>query len=407
MEDIYFIENILSAPRGEESNPGMLKTQNDNECTVILFNASKFLENEQLDNSDYFNIQTIPISQLDDVKQGTFVYNTNLSQNVYTRVARHFVSQNNMLRRTLINNTAQDIYEPKIDRNIVSYHVNVGHGNCSFLVDKSKKDIWLIDCSNFDYLEHKSYQKNIDSCITHIKDKYCLQKFHIEKVFITHPHFDHYSGIGILINKGFIDADSFFYINNYYTFASGKWNDLLAKIAALKPKKVIEPIFQNSFSGVDILYPEQSVVRTLATKGSTSKTIIQSNPNNASIVFLVKDINKSFLFTGDIETEAWDIVKKCCPHLLNCDYYAISHHGSDTGHKRTKCPMGKSISKVSDCIKHNAQPILMGRDGAYSGIYSTKVLSDFKNIIYSQQDASGIPKDFVEIEWELNNVKYH
>ena len=39
---------------------------------------------------------------------------------------------------------------------VISYHVNVGHGNCSFILIEAKScyRLWLVDCSIIDKTEH-------------------------------------------------------------------------------------------------------------------------------------------------------------------------------------------------------------------------------------------------------------
>ncbi|MCL2282367.1 MAG: MBL fold metallo-hydrolase [Fibromonadales bacterium] len=392
MERIYFVEDIV-------------EHQDDDLASIVLFNASLFwdieknIQKEESDDSKYFLVEKIAKSKASEIKQGSFI-TFNSEMQFYKKangssVAKHFIFQNNKYRKILIDRTvSQEKKEELLDTEIVSYHVNVGHGNCSFVVGKNTKKIWLIDCSNYDFLQKKNYQKNIDNCILEIMSKYGMSKFYISKIFITHPHYDHYSGVNTLINKGFIDAKSIFYINHWYTFSSGSWNKLLGRIVKLGSKQ-IEPLSCNSDVGCEIIYPEISVVRTQVTPGSTPKTIVDSNPNNASTVLKIKSRNKSFVFTGDIETAGWSNVKKCCLHFKNCDYYVISHHGSDTGHIKTNC----TISNVNCCLSNNVQAILMGRDGAYSGIYSKTVISNFKNINYTE-----CAQNFLEIEWDSNKI---
>ena len=87
------------------------------------------------------------------------------------------------------------------------------------------------------------------------------------------------------------------------------------------------------------------------------------------------------LFTGDIETEGWENVSTCMPYLCKSTYYCISHHGSITGHIRSNCmPANRCITTLADCANSTRLQVLMGRDGAYKGVYSRDVLSDFGNI---------------------------
>lgn len=106
------------------------------------------------------------------------------------------------------------------------------------------------------------------------------------------------------------------------------------------------------------------------------------------------------LFTGDIETEGWDNVLTCMPRLCESNYYCISHHGSITGHIRNKCiQLNRKISTLSDCAYSTKIQILMGRDGAYSGVYSKKVLTDF-NKIEKTEDS----QKYFELIWGSGNL---
>jgi hypothetical protein len=117
--------------------------------------------------------------------------------------------------------------------------------------------------------------------------------------------------------------------------------------------------------------------------------------------------NKHILFTGDLETKKWDIIHFCPKFLRHTDYYVISHHGSLNGHVRNICPVLRHISNLSDCVHQNSTQILMGRNGAFNGIYSQQVINDFNNLIYSEKDNNGNIKEFVEIEWGTNNIRWY
>ena len=100
------------------------------------------------------------------------------------------------------------------------------------------------------------------------------------------------------------------------------------------------------------------------------------------------------LFPGDIEETGWNRVTTCngiCDGGL--DYYCISHHGSCNGHYRTRCPYGRHIFNLRDCINSSQQNVLMGRDGAFPGIYFRPVIRAFNPEIIEDSE------HFYEIEW--------
>lgn len=84
---------------------------------------------------------------------------------------------------------------------LYTYHVNVGHGNHTLIVFQSNNNthIWMVDCSDFDYIQHRKYNSNIDKCINHVKQKFHLNSsIHIDVVMLTHPHYDHFLAFNII-----------------------------------------------------------------------------------------------------------------------------------------------------------------------------------------------------------------
>ena len=135
--------------------------------------------------------------------------------------------------------------------------------------------------------------------------------------------------------------------------------------------------------------------------------IKESNPNNASFVSVFDLAGKKLLFPGDLETKGWNEINPCNICASNINYYAVSHHGSINGFNRNVCNQHKSINSVTDCLPNNVNAVLMGRDGAYSGIYSPVVISAFQNLYYSEKDNNGNPKSFLEIDLNTDIPKWY
>ena len=54
---------------------------------------------------------------------------------------------------------------------ICSYHVNVGHGNCSIIAfrKEGRSILWLVDCSVRETTySSRNYASNLDKCLTDI-----------------------------------------------------------------------------------------------------------------------------------------------------------------------------------------------------------------------------------------------
>lgn len=299
--------------------------------------------------------------------------------------------------------------------NVFCYHVNVGHGNTSFLVLQDLKNevkIFGIDCSIAD--DRLRCEKNIDYCISEIKKDFKLVKFELDMFLLTHPHNDHYSGMMHLITNNHIVQGTEIWLNNSFSMPSAFFINIkkaLVKIGC----KFMQPIANTTKtlkgSILDIWYPEEIVIKkgTMRQVFTTTKIPLreEANPNNASIItsfeFNIDGQIFSYLFTGDIEREGWDKVK-CPMYLGNVQYYCISHHGSLNGHERGYCHRGQTISNISHCPNNIHKAILMGRHGAYKGIYSKQVCKDFKGKIIRTE---GLCRRFVKLELTTGNVQYY
>jgi hypothetical protein len=396
MDKVYFLESIERSYAEQ------------NYSSVTLFDASLFYEVDDLEMSEYYTTATLYNDRIITGNLSGFVYfNSDAITNANgSSIAKHFIYQNTALRRLLINNSTSELQMEVLSNIVFSYHVNVGHGNCSFVVDEGNKTIWAIDCSNYDYLIKMSYQDNINYCIDHIKRRFGFRDFNINYFILTHQHFDHYSGIARLMDIEAINSRTVIYLNQYYSMPSPVFNKTIQRIGHLG-LKIVEPVTANSNSSLEILYPPNRLVKTKNTIYNHLNPIIDPNPNNASIVFNLKSSKQSFMFTGDIETDAWDKINNCIPYLRECNFYAVSHHGSINGHLRRNCVASRMIESVADCLDGRALPIIMGRTNAYSGVPSKLVLSDFKNVAYSEKDNLGKNARFLEVDWSSNAFKWY
>lgn len=272
-----------------------------------------------------------------------------------------------------------------------SYHITVGHGNCSIIVYRGNDsyNMWMVDCSVFDFTNRHNYSSNLDDCLNSIRNKFGVE--HISKLLITHLHYDHINGIEHLITKGWIDANTEVWMNTQYPWKQPTYNRILLQLNALGVR-FIDPIVGNSTKNIHILYPNVSFNR----KNMAPK----NNINNTSVLYQICFGENSMLFTGDIETEGWDTVSTCMPYLRKSTYYCISHHGSITGHLRNNCiSAGCGITTLADCADLTRVQVLMGRDGAYRGVYSGKVLGNFKNIEKTEET-----QKYFSLDWETGKV---
>ena len=381
MKTLYYVESVKQL---EQSTIAFLQ--------YIPKNIKKW----ELENKDFkrYVRRTVEQRQKDVIQEGMYVYAVNDGEYEIAnedpralQIRRRYISLIEDLeqqQRELPQSTYDNI------STLYTYHVNVGHGNHTLIVFQSNNNthIWMVDCSDFDYIQHRKYNSNIDKCINHVKQKFHLNSsIHIYVVMLTHPHYDHFSGFQYYINQGLIDANTNVYINLKYNIANHNYNNLLQRLYVLGTQ-IIEPFTYNSNNNINILYPDK---KTFHSKLSF---------NNQSSVYNIRFDNKSyFVFPGDLEKEGWNLmdVRKCLPYMSQTHYYAISHHGSINGHLRDGVCC-RCINSVKDCLFPSAITVLMGRDKAYSGIYSPKVLADFNSrILFSEKDSLNNSCSFLEI----------
>lgn len=287
-----------------------------------------------------------------------------------------------------------------------SYHINVGHGNTSVIAFRFNNEthLWMIDCAGIEIGTWNIYEDNITACFEHIRKAYNMSvEPKIEKVLITHPHYDHISSAAKLITENRLVLGAEIWLNRKFSFPSGCYQRFLQEINAHKNElRLIEPLRKNSTANIRVWYPD-FVVK--GTKSGTVGRAPDGKVNNASVVYNIHLGGKSMVFPGDIETGGWDLVTDCEQYDGKADYYCVSHHGSLTGHLRTVCPASQNISDVACCTDKIRTAILMGRDGVYNGIIHPEVRRCFGprlNITTDMNDTA--ETKFLELDWATGNV---
>ncbi len=142
---------------------------------------------------------------------------------------------------------------------------------------------------------------------------------HIDLVILTHPHYDHVSGLFGVIE--YYDVEEIICTGvTGEERVSRKWKKLLKK-EGYKKAMAGKRISGNNFY-LDILYPEEEL------KGKKV-----SDLNEASVVSrFVFDDSYSFLFTGDAyKKQEGEILDSCNQECdLDTDILKVGHHGSNT-----------------------------------------------------------------------------
>ena len=385
---LYFVHGYYISGNREQDTSELYRDQ------MILLKDSF----DSVYDIDAYDVNIREMRIQNQISQGEFVYydgeQFQTAANDPTSVM--YTELNRQLAR-LIGYTNYGIRPEEVSDNIsdvYSYHVNVGHGNCSIIIfgEKRKYNMWMVDCSVYDFTNKKKYCDNLDVCMNDINNEFGIDK--ISKLLVTHLHYDHINGIEYLIKNGWIDKDTEVWMNTQYPWKQPTYNRILLQLNALGIK-FIDPVIANSTHHINILYPDISFnMKNIAPK---------NNINNASVLYQICLNGHKMLFTGDIETEGWENVNTCFPYLNKSTYYCISHHGSITGHIRKSCvASNRPIDTLADCVTSTKLQLLMGRDHAYKGIFSKRVISEFYNLVKTEDS-----NHYVKVRWDNGVYTFH
>lgn len=305
------------------------------------------------------------------------------------------------------------------DPEVYSYHVNVGHGNCSLILISGKKGyiLWMVDCSALEGLPNPRrwirHYRDLNICMQDIAKKVrtAVNKLKISRFFLTHLHYDHYNGMFYLQKKGFIDNTTVYYINMFFSCKNPALTKLInnPKVCAV----VKEPIAGKAGNlPLTILHPECRVYRKGDPKAKhvANKREVK-NVNNASVVYCFKLGGHSMVFPGDLEKDGFDAMttsRKCASELNASQYYVVSHHGSINGHPDFPC-LGTSIYPTPlSCLSCGLQKaLLLGRDKAYPTIFDPSVVSSFKRFLVTADRVNRkSPLKYFRLRWSTGSVYY-
>ena len=155
MKELYYIESIKQF---EENTIALLQ--------YIPENIKKW----ELANKDFkwYIRKSVDPKWKEIIREGAYVYALdNGEYEIANEDSR--VLQIRMRYRELIDSLAQkqreslqDMYD-NVSR-LYTYHINVGHGNHSLIVFKvnNRVHIWMVDCSDYDFVSHHYYRVNIN-----------------------------------------------------------------------------------------------------------------------------------------------------------------------------------------------------------------------------------------------------
>lgn len=402
----------------------------DNKVQVVLFSTDS--ENEQKATVIEIDSDRLLMSNhRGEIKEGWFVYYDqegrflfsygNLSP--YARKQFHLFNElrEHLTHRYIDEETATALMPTQFNNptgvNVTSYHVNVGHGNCSIILIQADEyyNVWMVDCSVTDMGNWNNHTVNLQACINDIAKKLQLKddsKLHIDRFFLSHTHYDHFNGMEFLIDNGYIDSYTLCYLNLYYHWAGKTYLEVLTKLKNANVK-FVEPVSSNSNSIISFIHPECRLYRSNATiVNPPSQFRVVNNPvNDSSAVIVIRIGDRSMVFTGDLEQKGFNAMTSaatCSPSLFNSTYYTISHHGSINGHPSMPCqnPKQLKLSPLNCVVQNKRKAILMGRDRAYKGIYSPIVIAYWNGLPGVLEYSEHAPH-YLELDWDSGRVTYN
>lgn len=414
-ENLYFLHEIITPTEesrevyGNVYQLALTRVENDD---IYSDSNNLFALSEHIHSENDAGISVDSFQKYTGIYEGCFVSKN--ESGIWVNANRHPIAKSLILKSNNLRGKLKKYVVPPVRTrddtifDVCTYHVNIGHGNTSLIVFKQCGEchIWMIDCSCYDYILHKNFIKNLNECFLYIMDKYGLSKISIEKLLITHMHFDHVSAVERMIDEGKLEDGAEIWINTSCTSPSKANIRILDKIhksyggCRKSCYRIVEPIVMNGTDKIEVLYPEVSVT---GTNMATDFRAPGGRFNNSSVVYDIHLEDKSMVFPGDIEKDGWDVISSCFPNMNKATYYCVSHHGSITGHIRSKCSHGLEINNVSMCCGFIRKAILMGRRNAYPGIYSQNVLDDFADKLCIVENA----EHFVELDWYTGKCSFY
>lgn len=420
---LYYVDSV-HYPKAEGN-----EEMNDNNATVqvSLLDVSENINEAKEPNNV---IVSVPVNQMSFVNgrkiaDNNFVYYSANSQIPFENGnkdprALELINRSSWLRKKLREKYQDRPMElPQrdnfINSKITSYHINVGHGNCSVILLESGNfyRIWMVDCGTAYYVKGP-HLENIDDCFAEIAKKLGVVKsqLHIGLFMLTHLHSDHYNGLEMLFSQGYCNAHTQFFINLDYAVASPVYVRILDRInnGGCLVNTPIRNVHNKRVPTV--IFPDKRVFKNNPSL-SHGSYYVESNANNSSVVYFVVGSGRSMMFPGDMEKKELDLMTRsgnCTPFLFWTNYYCVSHHASITGHLDCKClnPGPHPYLTCLECCKVCLnKAIVMGRDGAFNGIYNKTVINDFGHaIVYSEKDDKGNPAKCLILDWASNTCSY-
>ena len=198
--------------------------------------------------------------------------------------------------------------------------LDVGHGSCAVLDDRSNTGVHVIDTGPSSGLLEFLEQRRITD---------------LASVFITHTDADHIAGLVTLLMQQNICIDKVF-LNSDAAQRSKIWMALRRAVAAPSAPRVItqlttETVLDIPESGIQIEILAPSPALAMSGPGGTDLQSRRLTANSMSVVIrIVVDDKPEVLVMGDIDRTGFENLRNDCPQL-HARVLVFPHHGGASG----------------------------------------------------------------------------
>ncbi|MBP9797832.1 MBL fold metallo-hydrolase [Candidatus Woesebacteria bacterium] len=215
---------------------------------------------------------------------------------------------------------------------------------------------------------------------------------HIDMVFISHPHLDHYGGLSYIFSQYEIGI---VYMPPLST-KSVTFNKLITTIEEVSQLEVLSAgqMFAIGEGGsMEILWPSDQYLKRNSYAASISNHNVRFsslNPNDFSLVQFYTYRDANVLFTGDISKDI--LLNILMQHgIRTVDILKVPHHGSDTGLN----------TEIFDIIMPEFAVISVGKKNRYShpSPNIVEILSYRAIPTFLTADSGSISFDYKEGDW--------
>lgn len=239
---------------------------------------------------------------------------------------------------------------PRLRSSLVVAFVDVGQGDAA-VIELPGGVTWLIDAGGLPFTGGRDGERAVRAGQSPGRDvaRYLASRAidRIELAIISHPHPDHFRGLGWLVGR--VDIDELW-------LAAGALNDrgeLAAIVERLRARgtRVRSPpvgtVLKQSGVSLSILAPAP---------GPDGLATIEPvfSPNDNSLVARIDFAGRRLLFTGDLEEEGeQELIERHDRRELSADIVKVGHHGSATSSTRAFVDAIQPSYAVISCGRSN------------------------------------------------------